>query len=180
MSGVQVRGTIKARADGKFDDRLAATIGERLIALEKAHRGAADEFAAPELPSFGPGSPGGAPGAPGPPGAPGTPGVTDHGALTGLEDDDHPQYAKDGYPAPPQAHVHTEVDLLGVENRFVRRGEIVQAAAHTHDAHHVVGIDAEFVRRGESVRPAAHAHVLGDVADFGLWEMILWTRILGE
>lgn len=39
----------------------------------------------------------GAQGLPGPPGAdgdPGPPGTTDHGALTGLGDDDHPQYVK--------------------------------------------------------------------------------------
>jgi len=110
MSGVQVRGSIKARTDGKFDDRLAATIGERLIALEKANRGTAAGFTAPELPAFGPGSPGGAPGEPGPPGPGG--GVTDHGALTGLEDDDHPQYLQYGYPVMPQAHVHSDEELV--------------------------------------------------------------------
>lgn len=31
-------------------------------------------------------------GSPGPPGPPGADGVTDHGALTGLTDDDHTQY----------------------------------------------------------------------------------------
>lgn len=34
----------------------------------------------------------GAPGAQGPAGPAGPPGTTDHGALTGLADDDHPQY----------------------------------------------------------------------------------------
>ncbi|MGE5716716.1 MAG: hypothetical protein ACM369_08720 [Acidobacteriota bacterium] len=178
MSGVQVRGSIKARPDGKFDDRLAATIGERLIALEKANRGTAAGFVAPELPSFGPGSPGGGPGAPGPPGPAGAPGVTDHGALTGLEDDDHPQYVLHGQET--VAHVHTDAELVGLENRFVQRGETIRAAAHSHAAQDVVGVDTEFVRRGESVRPAAHQHVLSDVADYSLWELMLWQRILGE
>ena len=183
MSGVQVRGNIKARQDGKFDDRLAATIGERLIALEKAIRGVGDAFTAPELPAFGSGTPAGTPGAPGPPGAPGTPGapgVTDHGALTGLEDDDHPQYVQHEYPAVARPHVHTDADIVGLENRFVQRNETLRASAHAHAASDVVGMDAEFVRRGESVRPVAHQHVLGDVADFVLWEMMLWQRILGE
>jgi hypothetical protein len=54
-------------------------------------------------------------------------GITDHGALTGLGDDDHPQYAKEGYPAP--------------------------------------------------VLP--HQHMMADVADFNLWEMMLWKRVFG-
>lgn len=40
--------------------------------------------------------PQGSPGATGPQGPAGPPGTTDHGALTGLADDDHPQYIKDG------------------------------------------------------------------------------------
>ncbi len=45
-----------------------------------------------------PGTPGptGARGATGPQGPPGPPGTTDHGALTGLGDDDHPQYVMNG------------------------------------------------------------------------------------
>ena len=99
MSGVQVRGNLKARPDGKFDDRLAATIGERLIALEKAARGIGDTFTAPGVIP-------GAPGAPGEPGAPGADGVTDHGELTGLFDDDHPQYLRHLELAPPLPHRH--------------------------------------------------------------------------
>ena len=135
MSGVQVRGNLKARPDGKFDDRLAATIGERLIALEKANRGGGSTFVSPAVPAFGGGSPG-APGAPGPPGPPGTPGVTDHGALTGLEDDDHPQYVHRAQG--PVPHVHTAESL---------------------------GLDAQFYRRPERVPPQPHSHRMADVAD---------------
>jgi hypothetical protein len=31
--------------------------------------------------------------------------------LTGLEDDDHPQYAKEGYPARPLPHQHAMTDV---------------------------------------------------------------------
>lgn len=178
MSGVQVRGNIKARQDGKFDDRLAATIGERLIALEKAIRGTAAGFTAPELPSFGPGSPAGTPGAPGPPGAPGTPGVTDHGALTGLEDDDHPQYLHRGQGAPP--HAHGPDDVPGLEQRFLRRGEPAPALPHTHTPESL-DLDARFYRRPERVPPAPHPHVMADVADLRPddAQFVLSARIFG-
>ena len=106
MSGVQVRGNLKARPDGKFDDRLAATIGERLIALEKANRGGGTAFVSPGVPAFGAGNPGA-------PGAPGAPGVTDHGGLTGLEDpEDHPQYVQHGEAvhALPHSHIINRLD----------------------------------------------------------------------
>jgi len=136
VSGVQVRGNLKARPDGKFDDRLAATIGERLIALEKANRDAVGGFVSPGVPAFGAGNPG-APGSPGAPGAPGASGVTDHGGLTGLEDpEDHPQYVHRAQG--PVPHVHTAESL---------------------------GLDAQFYRRGERVSPQPHPHLMADVAD---------------
>ena len=135
MSGVQVRGNLKARPDGKFDDRLAATIGERLIALEKANRGGGSAFVSPTVPAFGGGGPGPA-GPAGAPGAPGAPGATDHGALTGLEDDDHPQYVHREQGAVP--HVHTPESL---------------------------GLDSQFSRRFERAQPQAHPHRMADVAD---------------
>jgi len=46
--------------------------------------------------SQGPAGPQGVQGDPGPQGPAGPPGTTDHGALTGLSDDDHPQYIKEG------------------------------------------------------------------------------------
>lgn len=106
---VSVGGQISANAEEKFTQRLAAEIGRRLIALEKAVRGAAgDIFTSPGAPAFG----GGTAGAPGVPGAPGTPGATDHGALTGLLDDDHPQYVQHGEPvrALPHSHIIHKLD----------------------------------------------------------------------
>lgn len=101
---VPVRGTIRAERDGRFTERHASEIGERLIALEKALRGTvASGPLSPSVPPFGPGTPG-APGSPGAPGAPGAPGVSDHGLLTGLEDDDHPQYVQRLEPPRPHAH----------------------------------------------------------------------------
>jgi len=132
VSGVQVRGNLKARPDGKFDDRLAATIGERLIALEKANRDAVGGFVSPGVPAFGAGNPG-APGSPGAPGAPGASGVTDHGGLTGLEDpEDHPQYVQHLEPTLLRPHSHTPDDIATLEQRYVRRGESTPPRAHDH------------------------------------------------
>lgn len=105
---VPVRGTITASKDGKFTQKHASTIGERLIALEKALAGAGVTVAAPAAPAFGGGVPGPPPGVP--PGPPG--GVTDHGALTGLEDNDHPQYVQHLQQTPPQNHVHRTSDVV--------------------------------------------------------------------
>lgn len=122
-----VRGTIRPRKDGKFDDRLAAAISERLIALEKASGGAAPSgpsFASPAAPAFG----GGAPGAPGSPGAPGAPGATDHGALTGLHDNDHPQYIHRDEPlhAPPHTHRVADIaDLNPDDDQFVTAQKVL-------------------------------------------------------
>lgn len=44
----------------------------------------------------GPSGPKGDVGAPGPQGPPGSGGISDHGQLTGLSDDDHPQYVRNG------------------------------------------------------------------------------------
>ena len=42
-------------------------------------------------------------------------GVTDHGALTGLSDDDHPQYVLRGDPQHPAPHAHTAADIAGLD-----------------------------------------------------------------
>ena len=177
MSGVQVRGNLKARPDGKFDDRLAATIGERLIALEKANRDAVGGFVSPGVPAFGAGNPG-APGSPGAPGAPGASGVTDHGGLTGLEDDDHPQYVqREQGPVP---HVHGPDDVAGLEQRFLRRGESAPALPHVHTSESL-GLDAQFYRRPERVPAQPHSHVMAEVADFRPddAQFILASRVFG-
>ena len=41
---IPVRGNIRARRDGKFDDSLASRIGERLITLERSVSGLTDSF----------------------------------------------------------------------------------------------------------------------------------------
>lgn len=163
---------VRGKVPSKWDDQTARHITERFQALERALAGGAPVFLSPAIPTFGsgtvvPGGPGGGGG-----------GVTDHGALTGLADDDHPQYALRGEQDTLQPHVHGEHDVRGLENRLVVRGESVRPSAHTHGTQDVVGSD-EFVRRGESVRTTAHRHVLADVADHNLWEMMLWQRVFG-
>lgn len=154
-----VRGPVRANKDGKFDDRLAASIGERLIALEKTVSAAFGEFAAPTAPSFGGGAPG-SPGAPGPPGTPGTSGVTDHGALTGLEDNDHPQYVQQLEPAATRPHTHSPDDVIALDQRFYRRGESARPAPHVHNPEDVAGLD----QKAQNQR-TPHAHMMADVAD---------------
>ena len=151
---VPVRGRVPTRGDGKFTDEAATHIAERLRALEKAISGGQVTFTPFGTPTFGSGSgssSGGSSGG-GSGGGSGTPGVTDHGALTGLDDNDHPQYLLHEDQARPKPHVHGEWEVVGLDNRFVVRGE--------------------------SVRAAAHQHRLSDVADFNLWELMLWKRVL--
>lgn len=140
---------VQGRVPTRWDDSTAKHITERFRALEKAVAGGQDVFRSPATSPFGPG----APGAPGAPGPPGTPGVTDHGALTGLEDNDHPQYVLHEEQAKPEPHVHGELDVQGLENRFVQRGE--------------------------SVTPHGHVHLMADLADYNEWEAVLWQRVLG-
>lgn len=129
---VPVRGQIKADREGRFTEKLAAEIGARLIALEKAIRGASpDVFTSPSVPSFGSGSSGGSSSGGGG-GSSSTPGVTDHGALTGLADDDHPQYVEQLEPAVPRPHTHGPDDVLLLDQRFYRRGEPARPAPHIH------------------------------------------------
>lgn len=159
---VPVRGTIRL-VNGRITEKVAAEIGERLIALEKALQGtgAAITIPSPAAPAFGGGAPGG-PGTPGLPGTPGTPGATDHGALTGLEDDDHGQYLHrlDGL----KPHAHSPDDVVGLEHRFLRRLEPARALPHVH-APEELGLDSRFYRRGERVQPHPHNHITADVSD---------------
>lgn len=160
---VPVRGQIKADREGRFTEKLAAEIGARLIALEKAIRGASpDVFTSPSVPSFGSGSSGGSSSGGGG-GSSSTPGVTDHGALTGLDDAaDHPQYVEQLEPAVPRPHTHGPDDVLLLDQRFYRRGEPARPAPHPHRPEDVVGLDA-LLARPRTI--TAHAHVMADVAD---------------
>ena len=100
---VSVRGPVPFR----WSPHTAQHITERLKALEKAFGGGSEAFLSPATPPFGPGT---IPGGPGPVGPPGS-GVTDHGDLTGLEDDDHPQYSLRGEEAAMGTEPHQH--LLG-------------------------------------------------------------------
>lgn len=134
-----VRGSIKFDQSGRWLEEIS----RRIIALEKASGGAAPAsptFASPATPAFGGGSSGGS-------STTIITGVTDHGALTGLGDDDHPQYPQRGESAPPLPHVHSPEEL-GLDSRFYRRGERVQPNAHAHTTRDIVDLrpdDAQFV-----------------------------------
>jgi hypothetical protein len=145
--------TVQGSVPSDWNDQTAAHIARRLQALERAFTGASKGFVAPSYPSFGSGVPQG-----GTTIIQGGGGVTDHGALTGLLDDDHPQYAPAGQQMSPTPHQHNPDDVAGLEHRFLRRGESARALPHVHSAEEF-GFDSRFYRRGERVPPEAHAHV---------------------
>ena len=151
---VAVRGRVPIRQDGRFTDGEATHIAERLQALERAIAGSGSTFLAPSTPTFGSGpiiSSGSGAGSGGGGGGGGTGGgttVTDHGALTGLEDDDHPQYA--GRFDSVKPHSHGPFDVAGLESRFPNRFERI-VFPHSHMMGDVPDLrpdDAQFVIAG--------------------------------
>jgi len=149
--------SIRGKVPSAWNDQTAAHLTERLRALETALAGGRPANTAPAAPAFGPGAgvvvvstPGG--------GGPSS-GVTDHGELTGLSDNDHPQYLPRFESVTPQ-HTHNSEDIRGVAGRFQERLERRPPAVHTHIPEEIVGL-AQRERRG--IEP--HAHRMGDVAD---------------
>jgi len=104
--------TVRGRVPSQWNDQTVAHLTERLRALETAVAGGKGSFTSPAAPPFGPGAgvvvvsaPGG--------GVSG--GVTDHGALTGLADNDHPQYLARHEAAQSLPHSHRAEDVSGLE-----------------------------------------------------------------
>lgn len=163
--------SVRGKVPSGWNDQTARHITERLQALERALAGGAQTFVAPAIPSFGSGTvPGGGGGSGGGSGS----GVTDHGALTGLGDDDHPQYQQH-VDVPLRPHQHTTADLVGVEHEFARKAEAFRPHVHPPDE-----FDPHFYRRGERVRPEAHQHVLGvDVTGAQDENVVLSMRMFG-
>lgn len=154
---VAVRGRVPRNAEGKFGETEAQHIQERLHALEVALAGGAPLFTGPSVPTFGRGSPpaGGGGGGTGGGGGGGGGGVTDHGSLTGLADNDHPQY--------------------------VQHSESAQALPHQHNVDEIAGVERNFVRRLERTAPAVHTHLMTDVLDLrpDSDQFILASRVFG-
>lgn len=139
--------TVQGAVPRKWNPQTSDHLTRRLQRLEKAIAGGAEVFVSPALPTFGSGSP--PPGGGGPPGGGPGGGVTDHGALTGLEDaEDHSWAIQHGEQVKPEAHVHGPDEVLGLESKFARRGELV-----------------------------AHQHTLHDVPDFDPWQLQLSRRV---
>lgn len=108
----------------------------------------------------------------GPPGSGGGGGSSDHGALSGLADDDHPQYHDDvrgdvRYYTRPQAdallggkadsaHGHNIADLPGLQSSLDGKA----AASHAHVTGDVAGLQAAL----DDKAAASHAHSIGDVS----------------
>lgn len=147
---VAVRGRVPRWDKTPEADRAAQHIQERLQALERALAGGAPQFTNPTVPTFGsgpivaPGGGGGGGGTGG--GSTTTPGVTDHGLLTGLADDDHPQYAQQWQDLYPSPHTHDSFDVNGLEGRFIQRGEGVEVHQHSMaDVTDLRANDAQFI-----------------------------------
>ena len=151
--------SVRGKVPSGWSDQTARHITERLQALERALAGGAQVFLSPSIPTFGTGTvpPSGG-------GGGGGTGVTDHGGLTGLADDDHTQYALRGEPTQAKPHDHQPDDVVGLEQRFIRRGESARALPHVHTAEEL-DLDARFYRRGERVPPNQHNHVMADVSN---------------
>lgn len=176
-------------------------IQERLQAIERELSGGRQVFHAPAGPTFGSGSGTVQSSGAGSTGGTVGGGVVDHGLLIGLGDNDHPQYSLREDQSEVIAHVHSEQDLIGLESRFIGRGEQVTPEPHFHIPADLNELDTEFVRRDESAEahvhgeqdliglesrfvvrnegPEQHSHTLSEVADFNLAEMMLWQEVLG-
>ena len=143
--------------------QTAQHITERLQALERESAGRGSTYVTPATPTFGAGTVTGGAGSDGGSGG-GTPsGLTDHGALTGLLDDDHPQYAQHGEPTLALPHQHGVDDVPGLEHRFLGRLEKARALPHTHTPEEL-DLDSRFSRRGERMM-SPHPHIVADISD---------------
>lgn len=123
---------VQGRVPTKWSDATAKHITERLRALEKAVAGGQDVFQSPAVPTFGSGTVTGGAGSGGGGGGGTSTGVTDHGALTGLLDSDHPQYIVHDERTRAHPHQHTSEDLVGLEHKFLRRLERSPPERHGH------------------------------------------------
>lgn len=108
----------------------------------------------------------------GPPGSGGGGGSSDHGALSGLEDDDHPQYHSDArgdvrYYTKPQAdtqlgekadsvHAHSIADVTALQTSLDGKA----AASHAHSIADVTVLQASL----DGKAAASHAHSITDVS----------------
>lgn len=81
----------------------------------------------------------------------GTGGVTDHGALTGLEDNDHPQYSLATH---NHAWTYEPADATIVKDADI--GVTVAAFSHTHNYAPALGTDDNYVTNAE--KSALHSH----------------------
>jgi hypothetical protein len=178
---VTIKGRVPVRSDGQFTASEAAHIAERLISLEKAVSGGFEKFSSPSAPSSGPGSGGTvvvvAPGGGG--GGGGTP-VADHGSLTGLADDDHPQYAKTTNAMHPVAHLHTAQEIVGLEQ------PPKAPLPHRHNAGDVQGIEQP------PRAPLSHRHNVEDISglepephrfqaapEIDYWTAVMFSKVFG-
>jgi Phage tail repeat like len=98
-------------------------------------------------------------------------GVTDHGALTGLADDDHPQYHNDARGDARYAqitHTHTksqitdfdDADYAAAIHTHVKAD--ITDFAHTHPQSDITNLVSDLAGKA----PIVHTHVKADITDF--------------
>jgi len=90
-------------------------------------------------------------------------GVTDHGALTGLGDNDHPQYALAATMTAELAgkaatsHTHAQSEVTGLEAALAGKA----ATSHTHAQSEVTGLEAALAGKAATSHTHAQSEVTG-------------------
>ncbi len=100
----------------------------------------------------------------------GSGGVTDHGALTGLGDDDHSQYHNDTR-GDARYYTKTQLDAGQLDTRYFTESEVTTAlsgkadTSHTHSIANVTGLQTALdgKQASGSYAAATHSHVIADV-----------------
>lgn len=100
----------------------------------------------------------------------GSGGVTDHGALTGLGDDDHSQYHNDAR-GDARYYTKTQLDSGQLDTRYFTESEVTTAlsgkadTSHTHSIANVTGLQTALdgKQASGSYAAATHTHVISDV-----------------
>lgn len=96
-------------------------------------------------------------GATGPQGPAGPPGATDHGALTGLSDDDHPQYVMGGETNSVSTAMIADSAVTNAKIASVDPGKISPQGAGS-------GLDADTIDGAEAAALEESAEIDGDIA----------------
>lgn len=98
-------------------------------------------------------------------------GSSDHGALTGLGDDDHTQYHNNAR-GDARYYTQTQLDAGQLDTRYFTESEVTSAlsgkadTSHTHSIANVTGLQTALdgKQASGSYAAATHSHIIADVA----------------